>query len=72
MKTEIASCKTFGARSSVGLGGIALGAGIGASFNNHNINSYMNNNAFSFHPRPFGRDGSIDALLGVRTGPDLF
>ena len=61
MKTEIASCKTFGARS------FGLVGGGGTPFNN--LGSF--NNAYTFHPRPLGREGSIDALLGVRTGPDL-
>ena len=50
MKTEIASCKTFGA------GSFAHGSGISGSL---------------FHPRQIHRDGSIDALRGVRVGPDF-
>jgi len=46
MKTEIATCKTFGAKSFA--------------------------NASMFYPKPdLYRNGSIDALVGIRTGPDF-
>ena len=50
MKTEIASCKTFGA----------------TRFSKGGVSTNM------FYPRQVHRDGSIDQLLGIRTGADLF